>query len=109
MHPKQVMLLVNAFALAHHAYVSLDTDTESIFIYENDKVLFSPSKVTIFRVPYTDGGFYVFLNAMDIYFPPAYTPTEMKRYLEKAWNAKCTPKETQETRFLESGFDSICS
>ena len=111
MHTKQLMILVHAFALTQHAYVSVDKETGCVYIYENNKVIFHPSKIIISHVPYTDGAFYVCLNTADVYFPPAFTPREMIKHLKTAWDLNCIPKETQKTRFLEPGYlssDAIC-
>ena len=87
MHHTQLLAFVQSFAAIHQAYVSIDPD--EIFVFENGKVHFQSSKIAISSVPYTQGAFYVRIK--NLYFPAAFTPSELNKYMTVAWNLECEP------------------
>jgi hypothetical protein len=87
MQHAQLMALVQIFAATHHAYVSVDVS--DVFVFENGKIHFQPSKLAISPVPYTEGAYYVRIK--DLYFPAAFTPSQLKKNMLIAWNLACEP------------------
>lgn len=98
MQHAQLLTLVHALAVVLNAYVSVDNTT--IFLYEQDRVIFQASKLTLSPVPYTDGAYYVKLGPL--HFPAAFTPTEIRKHIYTAWEIQCTAGV--KTGFLKSGF-----
>ena len=96
MQQVQLIALVQTFASTHHAYMSMDSN--DIFVFENDKIHFQPSKLAVSPVPYTEGAYYVRIE--NLYFPAAFTPSELNKHITTAWNLECEPA----TRYLKKEY-----
>jgi len=106
MQHAQLLTLVHALAVALNAYVSVDDSSGAILLYEQDRVIFQPSKLTLLPVPYTKGAYYVKMG--QLHFPAAFTPSEIRKHIYTAWEIDC--ENGVHTGFLKSGFQphEIC-
>ena len=87
-----VHAIVQTFAIAHNAYLVADADLNELFLYEKDKIIFQPAKLSILPCSRADSSPATDTPAFCVHgphsarnFPPVVSTAMLEEQLKQAW------------------------